>query len=106
MRHSKSAAGSFDEKPNVASGMGVTASGLIGMDVSGATVESPAAIANGDRLSASPQMVPRVSFAVSEMSTHSVPSWCRSRVGSELAFGSNERQIVTGPEYSAVVLMS
>ena len=44
MRHSKSACGSFDAKPNVASGDGVIASGLIGIVVSGATVASPAAI--------------------------------------------------------------
>src|SRR5918992_3414685 len=103
IRHSKVAAGSFEEKVNVAAGSGVTASGLIGMAVSGATVESPATIANGDRLSVSPQIVPVSSSATSEMSTHSVPLWCSSRVGGSYAFGSNGRQTVTGAEYSAVV---
>jgi hypothetical protein len=82
MRHSKLASGSFEAKPNVATGDGVTASGAIGIVVFGATVASPAAIANGERLSASPHSVPAASFAVSEMSTHSVPLWCRSRAGS------------------------
>ena len=106
MRHSKLAAGSFDAKPKMASGSGVTASGLIGIVVSGATVASPATIANGDRLSASPQIVPAASSAVSEMSTHSVPLWWSSRAGRSYAFAGNGRQTVTGAEYSAVVLTS
>ena len=90
----------------MATGCGVTASGVIGIVVSGATVASPATIANGDRLSTSPQIVPAVSSAVSETSIHSVPSWWSSRAGSSYAFGSNGRQTVTGAEYSAVVLRS
>jgi hypothetical protein len=80
--HSNSAVGSLEAKVKVASMLTVVLSGPARIVVSGAMAGSEAAIAKGDRLSASPHTRPAASSMEVVMSVQVLPSWWRRRTGS------------------------